>query len=183
MTEVPYDSPLPRSISQAVSCRTAGPGDAFAIAEIYNQAVKSRLATFETTLRTPLDRREWLIEHGAQYPIVVAEFAGSVVGWASIAPFSPRQCYRGIGYFSIYVEEDMRGRGVGRVLLPFLVHEAARRGYWKLLSGIFAGNAASRSLCAACGFREVGVYQRHAQLDDRWIDVVMVERSLSTSEG
>ena len=55
--------------------------------------------------------------------------------------------------------------------------DAAReRGYWKLVSRIFPFNTASRALCRACGFREVGVYQKHGCLDGQWIDVVIVER-------
>jgi phosphinothricin acetyltransferase len=55
--------------------------------------------------------------------------------------------------------------------------EAARdRGYWKLVSRIFPFNTASRALCRSCGFREVGVYEKHGRLDDRWLDVVIVER-------
>ena len=42
-------------------------------------------------------------------------------------------------------------------------------------SRIFPFNAASRALCRACGFREVGVYEKHGQLDGQWLDVVIVE--------
>jgi phosphinothricin acetyltransferase len=54
--------------------------------------------------------------------------------------------------------------------------EAARAaGFWKLVSRVFTHNAASLALCRACGFREVGTYERHAALEGRWIDVVIVE--------
>ena len=56
-----------------------------------------------------------------------------------------------------------------------LVAEARRRGYWKLVSRIFPENEASLALCRALGFREVGVYRRHAKLDGEWRDVVVVE--------
>jgi L-amino acid N-acyltransferase YncA len=51
-----------------------------------------------------------------------------------------------------------------------------RLGLWKLLSRIFLFNEASRALCRKHGFRKVGVYERHEQLDGRWLDVVIVER-------
>ena len=56
---------------------------------------------------------------------------------------------------------------------------ARERGYWKLVSRIFPFNAGSRALCRACGFREVGVYEKHGQLDGQWLDVVIVERLIS----
>ena len=43
---------------------------------------------------------------------------------------------------------------------------------------MFVENEASRRLLRALGFREVGVYERHARLDDEWRDVVIVERLL-----
>jgi phosphinothricin acetyltransferase len=57
--------------------------------------------------------------------------------------------------------------------------DAARRaGFWKLVSRVFVENAASRSLMRSSGFREVGIYERHAQLRGTWRDVVVVERLL-----
>ncbi len=59
-----------------------------------------------------------------------------------------------------------------------LIDECERRGLWKLVSRVFPENEASLALCRSLGFREVGVYQRHAQLDGEWRDVVIVERLL-----
>ena len=53
--------------------------------------------------------------------------------------------------------------------------ECESRGYWKLLSRIFPENEASLALCRALGFREVGVYRRHAKLRGEWRDTVIVE--------
>ena len=58
--------------------------------------------------------------------------------------------------------------------------EAARRaGFWKLVSRVFVENLASRALLRDVGFREVGIYERHARLGDAWKDVVIVERLLA----
>ena len=59
-----------------------------------------------------------------------------------------------------------------------LVEEAKTRGWWKLLSRIFPENTASRKLCASLGFREVGIYEKHGQLDGKWKDTVIVEKLL-----
>ena len=67
---------------------------------------------------------------------------------------------------------------VGRLCLGALISEAERRGFWKLVSRIFPENVASRRLCAALGFREIGIYRRHGRLDGRWMDCVIVERLL-----
>ena len=59
--------------------------------------------------------------------------------------------------------------------LSALIEEAERRGLWKLVSRIFPENEASLALCRSLGFRQVGVYRRHGQLDGVWRDVVVVE--------
>jgi phosphinothricin acetyltransferase len=156
--------------------RRARPEDAAAIAEIYTQGILERIATFESEPRTPEMMLAWLAEHDERHPVLVAERAGRVLGWASISSYRPRACYAGVGEFSIYLYRDARGQGIGKVLLDALIDEARRLGYWKLLSRVFPFNTASRRLCAALGFREVGIYEKHAKLDGRWLDVVIVER-------
>jgi phosphinothricin acetyltransferase len=162
-----------------VSVRRAGPDDAAAIARIHNQGIADRVATFETTPRSEADVLERLA--GAdRLPLLVAEDAeGRVVGWAGVSPYRARDCYAGIGEFSIYLEPEARGRGVGRRLLESLIDAARERGYWKLVSRVFPFNTASRALCRACGFREVGVYEKHGRLDGRWLDVIIVERLIA----
>jgi phosphinothricin acetyltransferase len=62
--------------------------------------------------------------------------------------------------------------------LDALLSAAKDAGFWKLVSRVFVENAASRALLRATGFREVGIYEKHGQLDGVWRDVVIVERLL-----
>lgn len=98
-----------------------------------------------------------------------------MIAWASAPPYRERRVYEGVGEFSIYVARSRRGQGLGRVAMEKLIAECEARGYWKLVSRIFPENEASRALCRALGFREVGVYERHARLDGEWRDTVIVE--------
>ena len=156
--------------------RLAEPGDAAAIASIYNQGIHERGATFETRPRTDTDMLDRFQGDATRFPILVAEEAGAILGWAGLSSYRARECYAGIAEFSIYLDRTARGRGLGRLLLAALIDTARDRGYWKLVSRIFPFNTASRALCRACGFREVGVYEKHGRLDGRWVDVVIVER-------
>ncbi|HCI81762.1 MAG TPA: GNAT family N-acetyltransferase, partial [Ktedonobacter sp.] len=76
---------------------------------------------------------------------------------------------------------DMRGQGAGRLALEALIHVAEEAGFWKLVSRVFVENKASRKLISSLGFREVGVYYKHAKLDGVWRDVVIVERLLQAN--
>lgn len=156
--------------------RIARADDAAAIADIYNHGILGRQATFETRLRSAEDLGA-AIAAAAEWPLLVAEAAdGQVLGWTGLSAYRARECYAGIGDFSIYLAPSARGQGLGTVLLQALVDAARERGFWKLVSRIFPENTASRALCRRCGFREVGTYEKHGRLDGRWRDVVIVER-------
>jgi phosphinothricin acetyltransferase len=164
-----------------ITIRPARREDAAAIATIHNIGIAERSATFETEPRTEAQVAARL-EQTERYPILVAvEDTGVILGWAGVSEYRPRQCYAGIGEFSIYLAPEARGRGIGKTLLFALIDVARGCGYWKLLSRVFLFNSASRGLCRACGFREVGIYERHAMLDGTWLDVVIVERLLEPS--
>lgn len=156
--------------------RLADPGDAEAIARIYNEGIADRVATFETEPRTAEEIVRSLTERAARWPTVVVERDGRVIGWASASEYRARQCYSGVAEFSVYVSRDARGSGAGQAAMDALVGECEVRGIWKLLSRVFPENEASRRLLAKVGFREVGTYRRHAKLDGEWRDTVIVER-------
>jgi phosphinothricin acetyltransferase len=160
----------------ARSVRPAVAGDAPAIARIYSAGIEERIATFETRPRTADDVAAWF---DGRHPIVVVEDGSTIAGFAATFAYRPRACYEGVAEFSVYVAPGSRRRGVGRLAMEALAAEAARAGFWKLVSRVFTENTASRDLLQALGFREVGVYERHGRLDGRWRDVVIVERLLA----
>jgi L-amino acid N-acyltransferase YncA len=156
--------------------RDAAASDAAAIARIYNEGIDDRVATFETRHRTADDVVRWFDEH---HPVVVVEDDdGDVIAFAATSTYRPRDCYAGIAEFSVYTARSARGRGAGRAAMEALFTAARAAGFWKLVSRVFVENEASRGLLRALGFREVGVYQRHGQLDGVWRDVVIVEKLL-----
>jgi phosphinothricin acetyltransferase len=170
------------STQRRPAVRRARAADAAAVADIYNQGIAARGATFETEPRTEEDRRAVIANGDPRFPILVADLDGRVAGWASLTQHSARHCYRGIAEISVYVDARSRGRGVGTALMNAAIDEARGLGFWKLVSRAFLFNGASRALCARAGFREVGVYERHAQLDGRWLDVVIVERLIPENQ-
>ncbi|MEO6715274.1 MAG: arsinothricin resistance N-acetyltransferase ArsN1 family A [Mycobacteriales bacterium] len=155
--------------------------DAHDVARIYNEAIEGRTATFETDLRSVAEMAAQISQQSQQHPTLVACEGDAVVGWAALRPYSDRACYAGIASFSVYVDSAARGRGIGVSLVASLLECARGAGHWKITSRILTGNDASRALCRRLGFREVGVHERHAQLDGRWHDVVVVERSVDAS--
>jgi len=161
-----------------LTVRLATADDAEAIARIHNEGIADRIATFETEPRTPAQVAAALADKGDRYPTVVVERDGRVVAWASAGPYRTRPAYAGVAEHSVYVARAARGTGAGAAALEALCRAYAERGFWKIVSRIFPENTASLKLHERCGFREVGVYRRHGQLDGRWLDCVIVERLL-----
>ena len=142
-----------------------------AVRAIYEEGIRGGDATFES--ETPSWER-WNAAHPDLR--LVAEREGAVVGWAALAPASARHCYRGVGEVSVYVSEEARGAGLGRVLLAELVARSEGVGYWTLTAGVFPENEASLRLHRACGFRDVGVRRGLGESGGVWRDVILLER-------
>jgi L-amino acid N-acyltransferase YncA len=156
--------------------RPAAVADAPALAEIYNEGIDGRQATFETRPREASEVVAW-IEEGL--PFLVAQGSdGAVLGFARVSPYSDRCVYEGVGEHGVYVARAAQGQGVGRALLRGLCDAAERAGYYKLTSRVFTTNQASRAVHLAAGFKEIGVQHRHGRLDGEWRDCVLVERLL-----
>src|SRR5947199_9892079 len=121
--------------------RPAKSDDAAALADIYNQGIEDRSATFETKLRTAADLAVWF---DGVHPIVVAEQEGQVIAFAATSSYRSRDCYKGIAEVSVYVARQSRGRGAGRLVLQGVIDACERAGFWKLVSRVFLDNTASR---------------------------------------
>lgn len=147
-------------------------GDWEAVRQIYADGIATGHATFETEV-PPAEVLEakWL--PGQRW---VAELNGAVIGWASVSPTSARDCYRGVGETSVYVDANSAGMGVGSALVRHQVAAAEAAGLWTLQTSIFPENLASLSIHRAAGFRDVGRRERIAQLDDVWRDTILLER-------
>ena len=141
------------------------------VARIFEDGIRSGNATFE------LEAPAWEAWDAAHSRIrVVAELDGRVVGWAALAPKSERHCYRGVVESSVYVEEGVQGRGVGRALMDEVIARSEAAGVWTLEAGIFPENRASLRLHLGCGFRLVGVRERLGEANGEFRDVLLLER-------
>jgi phosphinothricin acetyltransferase len=165
----------------SVRIRSAQTGDASAIADIHNQGVADRIATFRTEPR-PVAEVEQIVAGEAL--LLVAERDGAIVGWAGLGPYDdPNPWYAGVAEATVYVDRGTRGAGIGRELLAALEHGAEAQGRYKLIAKIFDTNEASLRLFARAGYATVGTHRRHGLLDGEWKDVVVLEKLIGAAAG
>ena len=151
--------------------RSATPADAPRIAEIYNQGVAVRSATFQTRPQ----RAEAFLERIAAGSTLVAETQDGIIGVAWTSPYDANDYYAGVREATVYVDRAARGQGAGRALLNDLGARFRAAGGYKLVAKVFTTNHESIRLFGACGYREVGVHRRHGMLDGEWKDVAVLE--------
>jgi phosphinothricin acetyltransferase len=137
------------------------------------------IATGDATLeREAPDWDHFDRSHRPDCRLVARERAGSpVLGWVALTAYSSRRVYSGVAWESVYVAADERGHGVGRALLEALIPASEAAGFWTLLAGVMAENAASLALHERCGFERVGVLRAMGRdASQRWRDVVLMQR-------
>jgi phosphinothricin acetyltransferase len=163
-----------------VSIRPAALSDIPAITRIYGHAVTHGTASFELEAPTEAEMRkrmETLL--AGQFPYIVAELDGAVVGYAYAGPYRARPAYRFSVENSIYVAPEMHRRGIGRVLLKALIEASTARGF-RLMIAVIGDSAqkASIGIHKAHGFKDAGVFKNVGYKFGRWLDTVHMQLPL-----
>jgi L-amino acid N-acyltransferase YncA len=155
-----------------------------AITAIYAHHVLHGTGTFETTPPSEAEmaaRRADVLAKGL--PWLVAEEDGRVLGYAYCQWFKPRPAYRFSAEDSIYLHPEAHGRGLGRALLAELMALAQAAGIRKLLAVIGdSANEASIGVHRALGFTPAGAFKSCGWKFGRWLDIVLMEKSLGEGD-
>jgi L-amino acid N-acyltransferase YncA len=142
------------------------------VARIYADGISTGNATFETDVPS---WERWDRTHLAEHRFVALR-DGVVVGWVAVSPVSDRCVYGGVVENSVYVDDEARGQGVGRLLLERLIVSTEGAGIWTIQTGIFPENEVSVRLHERVGFEVVGRRKRLGKLHGSWRDVLLLER-------
>lgn len=153
--------------------------DAAAVAEIYRPYVSHSHASFETEPPAAEEMARRIAGTLARYPWLVAEQAGTVIGYAYASPHHERAGYRWSVNVSAYVAEGHHGRGIGGALYRALLERLAEQGFVNAYAGVCLPNPASVALHERMGFRLVGTYEGVGHKFGRWWDVSWYHRPLA----
>jgi L-amino acid N-acyltransferase YncA len=159
-----------------IKVRKALVKDLKAITEIYNEAVLKTDATFDNTPKTLKEQREWFDEHGPHNPVLVADADGKVQGWASLSQWSSRCAYAATAEISIYIKEEHRNQGIGKLLMQAILDAGDEAGLHTVISRITGGNQVSVRLHEKFGFKHIGVMREVGNKFGRMLDVIMMQK-------
>jgi L-amino acid N-acyltransferase YncA len=166
--------------SASVAIRDSQPADISAITALYARYVTTSFATFDEVPPAPgemAQRREDLL--GAGLPFIVATADSKLVGYAYAAKFRLRSAYRFTLEDSIYVDPSAIRRGIGSALLGALIERCTALGHRQLVAVIGdTANAGSIGMHTKMGFVRVGVMPAVGFKLGRWVDAVLMQRSL-----
>lgn len=167
-----------------MNIRTATPGDAAAVAAIYDPVVRDSTISFETDPPGEAEMRSRIEKTLAILPWLVAEDeTGTVCGYAYGSKHRERAAYQWSLDVTVYVREDKRGQGVGRALYGHLLPLLAELGYCQAFAGVALPNAGSVGLHEAVGFEPIGVYRNVGFKHGAWRDVGWWQKSLRETDG
>jgi len=160
----------------ALKIRPAKVKDLAAITDIYNEAILTTDATFDTEPKTIAEQKAWFDDHGKKNPVIVAEADGAVRGWASLSKWSTRCAYEDTAEISVYVKQEWRGQGIGKRLMRDVLIAGKDAGLHTVLSRITSGNDVSIHLHEQYGFQHIGVMKEVGKKFERTLDVCMMQK-------
>ncbi|MDE2385996.1 MAG: N-acetyltransferase [Alphaproteobacteria bacterium] len=161
--------------------RPATEADLPGILAIYNDVIATSTAVYSEAPVTLANRQEWFEGRKAQgFPVLVAEDAQGVAGFASFGDFRVWPCYRYSIEHSVHVRADARGKGLGGDMIRALINEGRAMGKHTIIGGIDAGNAASIALHEKLGFTKAAHLSEVGFKFGRWLDLVFMQRGLAS---
>lgn len=156
--------------------RRARPGDAAAVAAIWNRIIRDTSATF-TTAEKDAQALARTITAGA--PFHVAEEAGAVIGFVTASQFRAGPGYAHTFEHSVHVAPAAQGCGHGRALMQTVEADLAARGVHSLFAGVAGENVDGAAFHAALGYREVARLPEAGWKFGRWHDLVLMQKMLA----
>lgn len=163
---------------RTLDLRVVSADDADAVASIYRPYVEETAITFEEEPPTPADIERRIDDTVATYPWLVAERAGSVVGYAYAGRLRKRSAYRWVAELSVYVDRSARGGGIGSALYEALLETLREQGFKSAYGVVTLPNPESVGFHEAFDFERAALLPEAGYKHGEWHDVAWFERAL-----
>ncbi|GHU96001.1 hypothetical protein FACS1894208_09850 [Clostridia bacterium] len=157
-------------------------GDAEVLAAIYSPYVTGTVITFELEPPTADDFRRRIEKITTDYPYIVMEIDGEIVGYAYASRYRERAAYNWDVESSIYLRMDCRQKGLGKVLYTELLNRLQARGFYNVYACVTVPNERSIAFHRRLGFEDVGIFHKSGCKFAAWHDIMWLEKRLEQEE-
>ena len=158
--------------------RDATKSDVPAILGIYNDVVTNTTAIYDERPSTLEERQAWFEARSKNFPVLVGELNGEVVGFSTFGEWRSRWGYRFTVEHSVHVRADCRGKGFGRQLIEVLFPRAAAMNVHMMIAHIDSAAATSLRLHEKLGFENVGTFREVGKMRGGWLSVVAMQKKI-----
>jgi phosphinothricin acetyltransferase len=149
------------------------------ILDIYNEVILNTTSVYSEQPHTLEMRIAWFNERiTANFPVIVVELDGVIIGFASYGHFRAWPCYRFTVEHSVYIHAEYRGKGVSKILLKEIIDRAKKAGLHALIAGVDSENEVSLKLHQSFGFIQVARFKEVGFKFGRWLDLIFLEMLL-----
>jgi L-amino acid N-acyltransferase len=155
--------------------RKAEKSDLLRITDIYNWAVENTTASFDINPQTVEQRSIWFSHYNDRHPLVVYEIDGYVAGYASLSEFRSKEGYRNTCELSVYIDPEYQRRGIGNILMGYMIKLGKEIGFHVIMSGITADNEISIKMHEKLGFEHCGHMKEVGFKFGRYLDCVFYQ--------
>ena len=150
--------------------------DTQAILDIINYNILHSTALYDYNIRT-FDQQKTILQEkiAKNFPVIVAELDGEVVGFGMYSEFRFREAYKFTVEHSVYVNQNQHGKGIGKMLLAELIRMAKNQKLHTMIAVIDAENQSSVDFHERFGFKTAGIIKESGYKFDRWLDSVFMQ--------
>ena len=160
----------------AINIRPYKTDDTQAILAIINHNILHSTSLYDYNIRSYEQQKTILEEKiNKNFPVIVAELDGIVVGFGMYSEFRLREAYQFTVEHSVYVSEYFQGKGVGKQLLQELINLARKQKIHTMIGVIDSENQGSVVFHKKFGFKTVGIIKESGYKFDRWLDSVLMQ--------
>lgn len=152
--------------------------DAAQILEIYTPYIRDTAVTFECEVPSLAAFTQRIREFSAQYPYLVCEIDGWLVGYAYAHRQKERAAYGWNAELSVYLKQDYLRMGIGKAFYTALIDILRLQNVRNVYGGVTVPNENSEKLHEAMGFKKLGVYHKTGYKRGAWHDVAWFERHI-----
>lgn len=150
--------------------------DTQSILDILNYNILNSTALYDYNIRSYEQQKAILEEKiNKNFPVIVAELDGNVVGFGMYSEFRFREAYKYTVEHSVYVNKNFHGKGIGKLLLQELIHLARKQKLHTMIAVIDSENQSSVEFHEKFGFTTVGIIKESGYKFDRWLDSVFMQ--------